>query len=451
MDAVIGSTIDGRYRVKREIARGGMGTVFEAQQVFTGRTVALKLLHPEYGRHPGARERMLREARALGSLRHPNVVEVLDAGIDDDGQVFVVTEMLEGRTLEGIMAARATLPLVDVIQIARQLCSALAHLHARGVVHRDVKPGNVFITRDALGREIVKLIDFSIARIPEIAGSSVSARLTLEGDQVGTPEYMAPEQLLAVREIDHRCDIYALGVTLFEALTGRLPFDGDMNGRLAQLAENVRPPALQGLRPDVPMAVAAVIERALARRPDERFPDARTFALALLQASGLKPGRSALLGVAPDPLQTGMVTPVGGFGERDTSLDAVVVAGTPVSASAAASPDGPAQRRKYVRVPYVSPVRLLLGEGNVLDGRAEDISEGGMLVIAPRPLLQGASVQVRFAVPGGGAVVSLPATVRWVRSARAGRVAMGLEFTEVPDAVRSAIALFVTLMSAPAA
>jgi serine/threonine-protein kinase len=423
-DTVVGETVDRRYTLRREIASGGMGIVFEARQAYTGRAVALKLLNRDHAGNARVAERLLREARALGAVRHPNVVEVLDAGVDPDGDVYIATEMLEGRTLEGILAARGALPVWDVVHIGRQLCSALASVHAREVIHRDVKPANVFLTRDEFGVEVAKLIDFGIASLRALDKGDVRGRLTVHGEALGTPEYMAPEQLLG-RETDPRCDLYGVGVTLFEALTGQLPFEGGYREQLAGLAFRTEVPSVRARRPEVPEAVAAVIERALATDPARRFPDARAMEQALYESVGSQRRASTLLG------SVARVAP--------PAIDPRPVA-VPPPASVAVE-----QRRKFPRAPYIAPVRMVLANDAHLDGRAEDISAGGMLVIAAQSLPPGETVRVRFALPGSGTIVTVPATVRWVKSARAGRVALGLEFLEIDEAPRRAISLYVTL------
>jgi serine/threonine protein kinase len=151
---------------------------------------------------------------------------VLDAGVDPEGRPYVVMEMLEGRPLDGLLAVRGRLPIPDAVQLGRQLCETLAYVHARGVVHRDLKPSNVFLARDELGREVVKLFDFGIAGTREALPDERAHKLTRAGSVMGTPEYMAPEQIFA-QPADHRADLYAVGVTLFECLTGDVPFSGD--------------------------------------------------------------------------------------------------------------------------------------------------------------------------------------------------------------------------------
>jgi len=217
----IGTTVDRRYLLKREIARGGAGAVFEAEHIYTQRSVALKLLLPEQRSAPEPRARLLREALALSAARHPGVVAALDAGETEDGTPYLVLELLEGRSLEGILAVRRRIAAAEVAWIGAAICEALAAAHRRGIIHRDIKPSNVFVARDEQGNEVVKVFDFGVARVP-----SEKNKLTQDGALLGTPEYMAPEQLLA-REVDGRTDLYAVGVTLYECLAGVVPFEGN--------------------------------------------------------------------------------------------------------------------------------------------------------------------------------------------------------------------------------
>ena len=214
-EPLVGETVDTRYELRRLIARGGMGLVFEAHHRFTRRAVALKLLPEELRGKKEIRGRLLREALALTAVRHPGFVEVLDAGVCKDHGPYVVMEMLDGRTLDGILAARTWLSVNDVVQIGRQVCDAVAHANARGVVHRDLKPSNVFIARNEIGQETVKLIDLGVAAVAEEQLEQHDHKLTHAHEVVGTPEYMAPEQLWG-HEVDARTDVDAIGMSLFE-------------------------------------------------------------------------------------------------------------------------------------------------------------------------------------------------------------------------------------------
>ncbi|HYQ18369.1 MAG TPA: serine/threonine-protein kinase, partial [Polyangiaceae bacterium] len=293
MSLDIGATVDRRYLLKREIARGGAGAVFEAEHIYTKRSVALKLLVPEQRTAAEPRARLLREALALSAARHPGVVAALDAGETEDGTPYLVLELLEGRSLEGILAVRRRIGAAEVAWLGIAICDALSAAHRLGIIHRDIKPSNVFVARDEQGREVVKLFDFGVAKVP-----SEHKKLTQDGALLGTPEYMAPEQLLA-RAVDGRTDLYALGVTLYECLAGVVPFEGNFGEVLLKVSTEPLTPLRQKVL-DVPAALAAVVERALGREPEARYPDAQTFLQALRKAAPASPPGS-LLGIRQGP------------------------------------------------------------------------------------------------------------------------------------------------------
>jgi eukaryotic-like serine/threonine-protein kinase len=425
----VGAIVDRRYLLKREIARGGAGAVFEAEHLYTKRAVAMKLLIPEQRLAPEPRARLLREALALSAARHPGVVTALDAGETDDGTPYLVLELLEGRSLEGILAVRRRLGAAEVAWLGIALSEALASAHRRGIIHRDMKPSNVFVARDEQAREVVKLFDFGVARVP----TETNNKLTQEGALLGTPEYMAPEQLLA-REVDARADQYALGVTLYECLVGVVPFEGNFGEVLLKVSTEPLTPLGKRVA-DVPPELAAVIERALSPEPEGRYPDVNAFGLALRKAAPLSPFGSLLgirQGPPPIPLRAAQAT---GAAPR-VSL--------PGSPRAAPTPSPLSTRRRFPRAPYVTPVRIVHGQ-LVLEGRSEDVSVGGLLVLAPQAFEQAALVQVRFALPGTGRVITTAATARWVKAARV-TGAVGLEFALLPGDAHDAIERYVTSM-----
>lgn len=430
-----GEVIDGRYELRRVIGRGGMATVFEARHVHTGRTVALKVLLAEHAATRTVRERLLREAHVLGAVDHPAVVEVYDAGIARDGRPYVAMQMLTGRSLEGILATRGTLPVEDTVHVGRQLCEALAAVHARGFVHRDVKPANVFLARDNLGQEVVKLMDFGVAALGTRAAAT-TRKLTPMGEVVGTPEYMAPEQMLG-QPLDARCDVYAAGVTLYECLTGKVPFPGGFAEIVPKFAAGTRPPPLSEARSDLDPRLASVIERALSREPSARYADAGAFARALVEASGLPSAKSSLLGlqqVAGEPLAD---TERGTEAENEPML-LVRQRAAPIAL----------QRRRYPRVPYVTPVRLERDDGSVSEARSEEISETGMLLLTEVLVHDGEPLRVSFALPLTGQLVAFDASVTWVRNARGGCV-LGIKFRDVPSEARQLIAHYAATVVPP--
>jgi eukaryotic-like serine/threonine-protein kinase len=271
-----GQTIGAKYRLLRRIGAGGMGDVYEAVHVFTERLVAVKVMHPMLiASSPEIAERVFREAAVAATVDHPGIVSVLDAGEDADcGALYIVFELLEGEDLETAM--ERDLRPHDLIVIAVQVLEALAAVHAAGIVHRDVKPSNVFLARTARGSWAVKLLDFGIA-LEVDDGERLEAD---RGTVVGTVEYMSPEQALG-DPIDRRTDLYALGALLFRGLTGSLPFTApDYSKLLIRVATEDAPP-IASLRPDLPPELAAIIDCALKRDRTQRFESAQAMALAL--------------------------------------------------------------------------------------------------------------------------------------------------------------------------
>ncbi|MEI8255028.1 MAG: serine/threonine-protein kinase [Deltaproteobacteria bacterium] len=434
-----GDVVADRYLLRREIARGGMAIVFEAEQRFTGRAVGLKILLAGHARVPAIQERLLREARVLGAVFHPHVVEALDAGRLLDGTPYLAMEMLEGRTLEGFLTARGTLPVADVVEVARQLCEALSFVHTLGVVHRDVKPSNVMIVRDRVGRETVKLIDFGVAAMTSAPsdGSAPAPRLTVDGGLVGTMGYMALEQLLA-EAVDARADVFALGVTLYECLTGDLPHGGDIGEVVRALAMSATIPSIRAKRKDVSAALEAVIMRALASSAGARWPSMASFAEALRAASGSAPGETALLGLGLSASPNDARLPV------PTIPTARASEPPPLLLQRRRAPVGELQKRRHERAPYVTPLIVSREPSEALTGRCEEISESGMLMIVDGTFVVGEWAMVQFSAPVIGEIVEIGMIVRRVREHR-GRSSCGLEFVDPPAHVQAAIRRYVEL------
>jgi serine/threonine protein kinase len=265
---LIGAQVDGRYRVLELIGEGGMGKVYLAEHVEIGKRVALKVLHPSYSRMPDLVERFRREARAASKIGHPNIVDVTDSGTTTDGSVYFVMEYLEGVELGSVIEREGALDVARALRIASQICRALAAAHAQGIVHRDLKPENVFlITRDGAA-DVVKVLDFGIAKTTE-AEAARERRLTSPGMAMGTPEYMAPEQA-AGRPADSRCDVYALGAIMYEMVTGQPPYSGDNFMEILTKKATVDPSPPHLVRADLPAQVSELVVSAMARNPDAR-------------------------------------------------------------------------------------------------------------------------------------------------------------------------------------
>jgi len=265
---LIGVEVDGRYRVLELIGEGGMGKVYLAEHVEIGKRVALKVLHPSYSRMPDLVERFRREARAASKIGHPNIVDVTDSGTTAAGSVYFVMEYLEGVELGSVIEREGAINVERALKIATQICRALAAAHAQGIVHRDLKPENVFlITRDGAA-DVVKVLDFGIAKTTE-AEAARERRLTSPGMAMGTPEYMAPEQA-AGRPADARCDIYALGAIMYEMVTGLPPYSGDNFMEILTKKATIDPPPPITIRSELPPQVSDLVMQSMARSPDSR-------------------------------------------------------------------------------------------------------------------------------------------------------------------------------------
>jgi eukaryotic-like serine/threonine-protein kinase len=269
----------GAWELLSLLARGGHGTVYVAGHRESGRRAAVKVLSRGFAASPEMAGRFVREARILARVRHPAIVDILELGILPDGRPFVAMELLEGRSLLALVAGRGRLPLAEALEILGPVCAALEAAHREGIVHRDVKASNVFVEDGDPPR--VKLLDFGVAR----ATGPEDPVLTAVGQRLGSAHAMAPE-LIRGAAIDARADVYALGVLLYQLLTGELPFWSEDAFELERLHLAAPPPRPGRLAP-VPAAVDAVVERALAKRPDDRFSSAAAFLEALRAAAGL--------------------------------------------------------------------------------------------------------------------------------------------------------------------
>jgi serine/threonine-protein kinase len=275
----VGRVVEGKYRVDALIGRGGMGAVFRAENLRIGKVVALKVLSANYTPGSESERRFLREARLVGSMGHPNIVEVFDLGRLEDGKPFQVMELLEGQTLAERIRIEGALPEREALDIAEQVLSALEAAHDRGVVHRDLKPDNVYLVERG-GTTTAKLLDFGVSK----SLSEHTLSLTMPGVVVGTPYYLSPEQARGAQGVDHRVDIWSMGVLMYEVLTGVLPFNAKSYDELLAKILETRPVPPSRFAPRLTPAVEAVVLRALAFRPSERFGSASEMRSALRAA-----------------------------------------------------------------------------------------------------------------------------------------------------------------------
>ncbi|HET9621991.1 MAG TPA: serine/threonine-protein kinase, partial [Kofleriaceae bacterium] len=277
----IGSVLDDRYRIDGVLGTGGMGRVYRAEHTKIGKPVAIKVLHADLGRNREASQRFQREAIASGRLDHPNIVGVSDFGVLDDGACYLVMEVLEGESLGDRLARDGRIAWQEAVDILRGVLAGLRHAHERGVVHRDIKPDNVFLAHKD-GEAVIKILDFGIAKL--YAGSADDPASTRAGLTVGTPAYLSPEQAVG-GEITPASDLYSASIVLYEMIAGHAPFED--KDPLAMLGAHVgrRPPAFAVSAPDVavPPGLEDIVQHGLAKAPAERIASANDY-LAMLDA-----------------------------------------------------------------------------------------------------------------------------------------------------------------------
>lgn len=267
---LVRQALGNQYQVEREIGRGGAAVVFLARNP-EGIAVALKVLRPELAVTVAA-QRFLQEISFLSRLSHPHIGGLIDSG-EKDWLIYYVMPYWEGPSLQQYLTKYRRLRIDDALRLARDLLDALAHAHGQNIVHRDVKPDNIILTPDG-----AVLLDFGIARAIALSGQT---KLTRSGIAIGTSAYMSPEQITALRELDHRSDIYSLGCVLFEAIAGRGPFAHPNEAVVLNRHLNEPPPSLRTLAPDTPQQLDTAILRALAKKPEDRWPSARAMLDAL--------------------------------------------------------------------------------------------------------------------------------------------------------------------------
>jgi len=384
------TTIDDRYRLHRESGRSQDATLYVAEHRYTHRTVSLMQLRGEARADEEMRELLLRDIHWLSLARHRSVVTVLDAGLDEDGAPWLVTELLDGRTLEAALATRRQLPADEALTLAVEIGGALAHAHDQDLVHNGLHPGVIFMPKRERREHEGKLgFPTSSAKLLTFGwGPNPAAQMDGALAAMG---YAAPERL-AGETPTARTDVHALGAIVYECLTGELPSREGTCKAPADLVEGV------------PAMLSEAVMKALAP-PQHRFDDASALLASLQQARKSEP---------PPPQKP-----------------------TP-------------HRRATARAAYATPVRLVHGADSH-DGRSEDVSEGGMLVLVDGSVERGARVQVRFALPTSGDRVTVPAEVRWCRDGRGGMNAVGIAFQEPDPAMAKDIAMYVAFFGADTA
>jgi len=302
-----GVVLEGKYRLTVPLGEGGMGFVYAGEHTTLRRPLAVKFLRPELASDPNALARLHQEAVAASGIGSPHIVEVLDLGTAPGGAPYIVMEFLRGRPLAMLMAEQPILPVPRIANILCQTLLALGAAHARGIVHRDLKPENIFLV-DMSGSDFVKLLDFGVSKV---RGDLSTSNLTQTGAVLGTPRYMAPEQAAGRKDIDHRVDLWAAGVILYRAVTGRFPYDAENYNALlaAILMANPLPP--RQVRPDLDPRIESIILSALTRDPGARFGSAEQFRKALAPFAAVSSVSSAAYSMPATPRGWPAATPPG--------------------------------------------------------------------------------------------------------------------------------------------
>ncbi len=277
---VEGDVLLGKYRVERELGRGGMGAVVAARHIELDERVAIKFVLPEHAQNAAFIQRFIREARASARIKSEHVARVSDVGRLAGGEPYMVMEYLEGRDLEQVLTERGPLPISDAVDYVLQGLEAIAEAHSLQIVHRDLKPANMFLTRRADGSACVKILDFGISKVTGETVIGGSMTKTSQG-MLGSPLYMSPEQLQSAKDVDARTDIWSLGVILFQLLTGEYPFDAESLGQLVAAIFQAQPTPMRSLRPEVPEALEGAVLRCLAKSVDQRYASVAELAAAL--------------------------------------------------------------------------------------------------------------------------------------------------------------------------
>jgi eukaryotic-like serine/threonine-protein kinase len=271
---ILGQTLSGRYLVTKKVGQGGMGAVYEATHTLIGKRVAVKVLLEKYAQREAIVARLKKEAQLASSIGNEHIIDITDIGNTDDGRTFVVMEYLEGESLAECLAREHQLPEQRTLRIASQTASALAAAHAKGIVHRDIKPENLFLLKRK-ELDFVKVVDFGISKSLRASSEEEEVqRLTQTGMVLGTPLYMSPEQARGDDNLDHRVDIYALGVIMYEVIAGHVPFVGTNYLSVISQVLNETPKALRVVRPDVSEELEAIIAKAMAKDRTQRYADA---------------------------------------------------------------------------------------------------------------------------------------------------------------------------------
>jgi serine/threonine protein kinase len=400
-----GDVIAGKYSVVRELGKGGMGVVLEAQHLKLGHRVAIKLLHPSFRSMSDITARFEREARAIARLKGPHVTKVSDVDALPDGSPFMVMELLKGYELGDELDKRNKLPYREAVGYVLQACAAMAEAHREGIVHRDLKPSNLFLSDTGQGRT-VKVLDFGISKL----AGDINASVTTTASAFGTPLYMSPEQVRSVKNVDPRADIWSLGVVLYELISGEVPFNGPSATAILASILTEKPIPLVKRCPDVPKSLSDAVMRALEKNAANRYHDIVEFAAAIapygpprdhpslsaiaveLQNAptrrGSRPGQKPLL------IAVGALVMLGAFGgviaaTNSTSVPPVVPSTEPVVASSTPAPQialsGPVEPPPTAAAPSAPSSNVPAGTARKTLGSVAPLSTSSPRLTSPAP------------------------------------------------------------------
>jgi len=322
----VGQTI-GNYMLTAKLGEGGMGIVYLAEHPVIGRKVAMKAIHPELSRNPEVVSRFVTEAKSVNQIGNEHIVDIHDFGTTPDGEFYFIMEFLQGDALVDRLKRSAPLELERALAIAAQVADALGASHLHGIIHRDLKPENIFLINKGHAVDFVKVLDFGLAKLT--LGDDKVSHKTRTGSVMGTPYYMAPEQCEGKANIDHRADIYSLGVILFEMLTGKVPFGGEGYGEIIVKHITAAVPSPRAINPRLPASVESIILRALAKAREDRFQTMDEFGAALLDPESYAASAPAISSHTPNIVPTTVMGSAGATpnGRADSVVSGQVVFG----------------------------------------------------------------------------------------------------------------------------
>ncbi len=354
----VGKIIGGKYELLRLLGEGGMGAVYEARHVEIRQHVALKLLHFQLARDQEIRQRFFREAMSAGEIGHENIIEMHDIGRDVTGSIYLVMELLKGESLAERVRRVGAMDVAQAIDIMLQALDALNASHAKGITHRDMKPENVFLCRLGGRDDFVKILDFGIAKVKDPEDGEA---LTRTGAMLGTACYMAPEQIAGDREADHRMDIYACGIILYQMLAGRVPFDSTSVHTVIYRIMNEDPPPFSQFRSDLPADLEQIVRRAITRNRDHRYQSVADFAHALTPYGSGRVvfGRGSQVPAAPVTVGTAPTT-ASTPGTVQAEPAPAPPAPQPAHSTRAAPPAAPPRKASTVGIVLLIVIPLLL-------------------------------------------------------------------------------------------